>query len=418
MTTRSLEEAARTIFGSDDPDSVRRWVEYWKGSGERNRELLRSFETLVPLDFKRRSVLDIGCGTGGMVDIIGHQCQLYVGADYHEHVLQFAHQTHDGYFLRCDGTELPFPDESFDYVFAFDVIEHLVGGEAWQNTFLQELRRVLRPAGMILLTTPNWWYPIDGHSKLFGPQYLPVTVADLYLKWLNPGFLKEHNSFAEIQLMSPRRLKRCLKKSGLRFLHDLPNSLDKPDCLRLAPLRGLLAYLGLGWYPHAEFWGILVREESRTSLRPKMRGSWHFEESQPSDQVLPDFEPGIDFDIGPYNPQLGQGWFWYERDERGFRWTQQTATCYLESRSQVSTLRLSGLSPTENHLEVRVDGHLVGESDLSDNRGFSLEYLIPVSSKRGRVFQIDLKCRHTFRPEDQADQRQLGIMVFSIGLSK
>jgi SAM-dependent methyltransferase len=48
---------------------------------------------------------------------------------------------------------LPFRDASFGLVVASEVIEHLGDG----GPFLRECRRVLRPGGILLLTTPNLW---------------------------------------------------------------------------------------------------------------------------------------------------------------------------------------------------------------------------------------------------------------------
>src|SRR4030042_4535297 len=87
---RSLHEEAREIFGSEDHDSIRRWVEYWQHSRDRNHALLQSFERLTALHFPDRRVLDIGCGTGGLGGLIGGKCPLYVGAEYNLPVLQLA----------------------------------------------------------------------------------------------------------------------------------------------------------------------------------------------------------------------------------------------------------------------------------------------------------------------------------------
>lgn len=52
--------------------------------------------------------------------------------------------------------KLPYPDGSFDFVNMVEVIEHVPGDEI--GFYLGEIRRVLRPGGHLLLTTPN--YPI------------------------------------------------------------------------------------------------------------------------------------------------------------------------------------------------------------------------------------------------------------------
>ena len=283
--------------------------------------------------------------------------------------------------------------------------------------FLRELRRVLQPLGMICLTTPNRWYPYEGHTGLYFPQYLPLSWSDRYIAWKNPEFLKEHTSFSEIKLLSPRVLRRYLAKSGLAFLHDLPCGMDRSDFLRHHPARGCLAYLGFGWHPHAEFWGVLVRAESRSALRLKMKHCWHYEHGQPAENPLPDFRNTIDFRQGPFSHQLATGWHWYEGDQRKFRWTGKRAACYLETRDLIRSVQVSGYSPHENHLDVWVDQIWVGEHPVQASLPFELTYLIPFSQTQNRIFTVEIRCRRVFTPETIGDRRELGVMIFSVGLT-
>lgn len=62
-------------------------------------------------------------------------------------------------YVVADGRRLPFPDKSFDLVYANAVIEH-VGGEADQQRFADEMKRVGRTW---ILTTPNRWFPVEAH---------------------------------------------------------------------------------------------------------------------------------------------------------------------------------------------------------------------------------------------------------------
>ncbi len=352
----SIEAVAEAIYGSRNSAAFRRWVEYWQASRKRNAELLAQFESIVLTELKGRRVLDIGCGTGGLGEILAARGAEYFGADYHTHVLQFSVPADGRAYLRCSGIELPFPDASFDLVIAFDVIEHLVGGKPWQEAFLSEIRRVLGPMGMVFFTTPNFWYPYDAHSELNGPQFLPVALADRYIGWRNPEFLREHITFRNIPLMRPGFLKKALARAGLASLHELPCGLDRKDYLDLHPLYGWLAYLGFGWLLHAEFWPILVRTEDRSRMRRKLRKDWYYESAQPSAEPIEEFAPAIDFSNPPFNHQLGPGWFWPESQERPIRWIGGRAVCYLQSRDSVHYLHVEGFSPRENALDILVEG--------------------------------------------------------------
>jgi len=417
----TLEDEARAIFG-DDREAIERWVDYWKRSRERNQVLLQSFERLALLNFEKKRVLDVGCGTGGLGEILSDQCRLYAGVDYNLHVLKFASSASRRKYLQSSGTALPFQASSFDYIFAFDVIEHIQGGEAAQTEFLREVARVLRPFGMIFLTTPNSWHPYEGHSGMYFPHYLPTFLADRYIKLFNPGFLKEHNTFGEIQLLSPRVFKRCLRNSGLTFLHDLPCGLDRREFLKNARCAGLLAYVGLGWYPHAEFWGILVKREAKEFLRRKLRAEWFYERNQPS-QCVSDFQPVIDFRTDRYGYQLGEGWHWHEKDGSGFRWMMKSSTCFLENSGASRYVRVHGYSPLpSNRLEVKVyaspdEGMTVGEHFCKEPEEFRVEYLLPFVPRPG-LMRVELSFDRTFRPETQGDTRELSAMIFEIGLAE
>ncbi|MFQ5737868.1 MAG: methyltransferase domain-containing protein [Acidobacteriota bacterium] len=410
-----IEKVAREIFGSGHPDSVQRWVRFWKGCRQRGAATLKAFRPLALLDFQAKKVLDIGCGTGELGELIGPQCQLYVGGDAHSHVLQFTRSDANRHYVRCNGVALPFSDHSFDYIFALDVLEHVVGADSCQIQFLLELRRVLRPLGMIFFTTPNRWYPYEGHTHLYFPQYLPLAWSNRYIKWRNPGFLKEHKSFAEIRSLGPRALRACLKQSRLSFLHSLPCGLDRPEFLKMFPIRGLLAYGGIGWLLHAEFWGILVRKEMRKQLRRKLRKNWSYEHSQPSPTMVRDFRSVIDFDRGFFNQQLGRGWYWHEKDSRGFRWIGKEARCYLETHRGQSYLRLHGYTPRANRIELFVNGVRVGEHQLAPVSEFRLEFLAPFPDTE-RIWELALRCSNSFPPENPKDQRELALMIFSVGL--
>jgi SAM-dependent methyltransferase len=98
-------------------------------------------------------VLDLGSGTGTFTDWLARIGAAPVGAEVAEAAVRRARAAHPELeFLRVpiDGP-LPFEDTSFDVVWATEVIEHVADTGRW----LSEVRRVLKPAGLLLLTTPS-----------------------------------------------------------------------------------------------------------------------------------------------------------------------------------------------------------------------------------------------------------------------
>jgi hypothetical protein len=142
----------------------------------------------------RRKVFDQLCG---LVDLPGQQTVLDVGvtADkshqegnyfeawfpYKDRITALSDQDaawleydYPGlHFVHGDGRAMPFPDASFDLVFASAVLEH-VGSYQNQEDFLRECCRVSRHH--VFLTTPNRWYPLETHTALPLLHWLPKPV--------------------------------------------------------------------------------------------------------------------------------------------------------------------------------------------------------------------------------------------------
>ena len=108
-----------------------------------------------------RRVLDVGCGSGyGAFFLASYSANSVDAIDVHKGALDYAQHVYAHPRLRfsCGSAlNLPFPDESFDFVFSSQVIEHIMSSEV----FLSEIKRVLKPQGFCMVTTPN--------QKLFSP---------------------------------------------------------------------------------------------------------------------------------------------------------------------------------------------------------------------------------------------------------
>lgn len=112
-----------------------------------------------------REILDIACGTGYGLGLLKRNARSVTGVDRDFEAAKVARAECDEKtrVLIGDGTNLPFDDDSFDLVTSFETIEHLYD----RKLFLSELRRVLRPGGLLILSTPNANYtkPINGIPK-------------------------------------------------------------------------------------------------------------------------------------------------------------------------------------------------------------------------------------------------------------
>jgi ubiquinone/menaquinone biosynthesis C-methylase UbiE len=116
---------------------------------ERYKQFLKYF----PHD--ARDILDIGCNTGrgGKILKSKHTLLNLVGLDCVKSRLeQLPKGLYDSYIYGFS-THIDLPDSSFDIICAGEFIEHLKLSDAVQT--LRECYRVLRPKGILLLTTPN-----------------------------------------------------------------------------------------------------------------------------------------------------------------------------------------------------------------------------------------------------------------------
>jgi SAM-dependent methyltransferase len=99
-----------------------------------------------------RDVLEAGSGEGYGADMIAGVARRVVGLDYDESAVAHVRARYPRVDMRHGNlAELPLPDADVDVVVNFQVIEHL-----WdQGQFARECLRVLRPSGVLMMSTPN-----------------------------------------------------------------------------------------------------------------------------------------------------------------------------------------------------------------------------------------------------------------------
>src|ERR1700741_5432830 len=99
-----------------------------------------------------REVLEAGCGEGYGADLIAGVARRVIALDYDEAAVAHVRARYPRVeVLHGNLAELPLADASVDVVVNFQVIEHL-----WdQAQFVGECARVLRPSGLLMVSTPN-----------------------------------------------------------------------------------------------------------------------------------------------------------------------------------------------------------------------------------------------------------------------
>lgn len=99
-------------------------------------------------------VLDCACGEGYGSRLLADTAASVTGVDVSADAVAHARRRYPGdriEFVEGDALSLPFDDDRFDAVVSFETLEHL----AEHDALLAEFRRVLRPDGFVLLSSPD-----------------------------------------------------------------------------------------------------------------------------------------------------------------------------------------------------------------------------------------------------------------------
>jgi SAM-dependent methyltransferase len=146
------------------------------------RKLEKLFLSRIP---PGGQVLDAGCGRSLFTEIRPRWPFTITAADVdHDLLLSRKSSFPDVRWLVAEAQPLPFRDQAFDALFAGELIEHLVD----PRPGLAEFRRVLKPEGVLILTTPNRLRLanlVDGSERPYSPDHLSELSYDEALALLD-----------------------------------------------------------------------------------------------------------------------------------------------------------------------------------------------------------------------------------------
>lgn len=124
------------------------------------------------------------------------------------------HPLKDIIFL--DATKaLPFPDETFDYVFSEHMIEHICYQDAMR--LIEEVYRILKPGGRVRISTPDLRFLIDLYEQD------KSEVQRRYLAWAAGAFLSDTklpNIPSEVEALDAFVINNFVRNWGHQFIYD------------------------------------------------------------------------------------------------------------------------------------------------------------------------------------------------------
>ncbi|MPZ23032.1 MAG: methyltransferase domain-containing protein [Dehalococcoidia bacterium] len=142
---------ARLIYSATRMESV----EWFLASGQAARESIRETAAGVGIEIERlEAVLDFGCGPGRVMrHWQGLRGPALFGSDYNRSSVEWCRRNLAFAEFRVNalGGPLAFDSEAFDLVYGLSVFTHLT--EERQRYWMDELTRVVRPGGHLLITT-------------------------------------------------------------------------------------------------------------------------------------------------------------------------------------------------------------------------------------------------------------------------
>jgi ubiquinone/menaquinone biosynthesis C-methylase UbiE len=170
-----------------------------------------------------KSMLDLGAGMGGLSVAVlleyGEKGLRLQSMDYNPDYCHIARLRARRYGLNLPiavaaGEHLPYPDATFDLITCLDVLEHV----ASTDEVLREMRRVLKPGGIVLTTIPNRRAFRDPHYHLPLINWLPRPLAEAIVRRSghskSGGPLQDRQELSELSTYTWAAFKRAAEAAG------------------------------------------------------------------------------------------------------------------------------------------------------------------------------------------------------------
>jgi ubiquinone/menaquinone biosynthesis C-methylase UbiE len=181
------------------------------------------WEELIPLAKYVQAgekVLDLGCGNGRLFSMLKEKKVDYLGVDSSDKILEIAKEKHGqegAKFLVVEALELPFPESYFSKIFSIAVLHH-IPSEEFRLKFLSEIKRVLKPNGLLILTV---WNLRKNYLLLLKYTILKIIgkseldSGDVLYSWRD----SEGKTVVQryIHCFKKRELEKLIEKSGFRI---------------------------------------------------------------------------------------------------------------------------------------------------------------------------------------------------------
>jgi 2-polyprenyl-3-methyl-5-hydroxy-6-metoxy-1,4-benzoquinol methylase len=199
-------------------------------------------------------VLDAACGSGYGSDILAIKAKQVTALDFSDHAINYAQKNYPKsniVFKKVDlNKKIDLADNSIDVIVSFETLEHVLN----QDSMLGEFKRVLKPEGKLIISTPDNDI-ISGGIKSDNPYHVKELSKDQFISLIGKYFslieLYDQGILTELPFW-----KRFLKKfRKITFLRKLKQRLMK--------------FLGLEKAVHSHFAAEAFTEITKVSATEK-----------------------------------------------------------------------------------------------------------------------------------------------------
>lgn len=199
-----------------------------------SRQILDTVRPFMRISDERLVVADVGCGYGFTAAELAKRCRRVVGIEPSAALYEAARALRESRGLEnleirhASAADLA-ESEAYDLAVLDNVLEHI----ADQPRALARISAALRPGGALFVIVPNKLWPLEVHYELPFLSYLPLSVANRYLRLTRRGTDYTDASFAPTWL-GLRRLLAARPELAWRFV--------LPADMSLATFGGSLQY--------------------------------------------------------------------------------------------------------------------------------------------------------------------------------
>lgn len=180
------------------------------------REITASLLDLLLEKPEKRSILDAGCGSGGMISWLERYSggRQVFGIDFDECALSFCCRRGLPLLAQASAVELPFKSKAFDLLTSFDVLVQ-IPGESSDEAAMREMYRVLKDGGIAFVRVAAYEWMRAGHDETMNTQRR-YGLRELCAKMESAGFDVLRATYANSFLLPAAMAKRLiLERVGL-----------------------------------------------------------------------------------------------------------------------------------------------------------------------------------------------------------